>query len=258
MLIDSHAHLNMPQFDRDRSDVINRAREAGVEWVFTVGTDVASSQQAVELSREHSSVYAIVGIHPHNARDVNAESLRQMGRIARDSRVKAYGEIGLDFYRNLSPPDIQVEGFRRQIRLASDLDLPVVIHDRDAHSETLRILQEEGDGQLRVVMHCFSGDLAMAIRCLDMGFYLSLPGTITFPKADALQEVVREIPLERLMVETDCPFLTPEPFRGKRNEPAYVRYTVERIAQIKGASNEDVALATSRTALEFFGSETAP
>ena len=216
MLIDSHAHLNMPQFDRDRSDVINRAKEAGVEWVFTVGTDVASSQHAVELSREHSSVYAIVGIHPHNAKDVNGESLRQMARVARDSRVRAYGEIGLDFYRNLSPADIQADGFRRQIRLARDLELPVVIHDRDAHNETLRILQEEGDRQLRVVMHCFSGDLTMATRCLEMGFYLSLPGTITFSKADALRQVVREIPLERLMVETDCPFLTPEPFRGNR------------------------------------------
>ncbi|NIQ38316.1 MAG: YchF/TatD family DNA exonuclease [Proteobacteria bacterium] len=259
MLIDSHAHLGMSQFDKDRREVVGRALEGGIQFIFTVGTDVASSRQAVALSHDHPSVHAVVGIHPHNTKDIDRESLRQMRQIARDSNVRAYGEIGLDFFRNLSPPEIQITMFRKQIRLAKDLGLPVVIHDREADREMLNILQEEGGGEdsLQAVIHCFSGDLIMAEQCLEKGFYLSVPGTVTFPKAQLLKEVVRQIPLERFMIETDCPFLAPEPFRGRRNEPAYVRYTAEAIAHIKGLSLKEVAEATSRTALKFFRMEDA-
>jgi len=252
MLIDSHAHLDMPQFDRDRNEVIRRARDARIHCIFTVGTDVSSSRQAIRIAHENPAVYAIVGIHPHDVKDMDRNSLKEIREIAQDPRVKAYGEIGLDFFRSLSPRLVQIERFRQQIRLARDLDLPVVIHDRDAHSETMRVLAEEGDGDLRVVMHCFSGDLAMARRCLDKGFYLSIPGTVTFPKADRLREVVQHIPLDRMLVETDCPYLAPEPFRGKRNEPSYVRHTAEKIAAIKGVSLDLVARKTSDSALGFF------
>lgn len=252
MLIDSHAHLGMPQFDRDRREVVGRALEAGVQFIFTVGTDVASGRQAVIIAHEYPSIYAIVGVHPHNVKNMDGESLRQMREIAQDSRVRAYGEIGLDFFRNLSPPQVQMERFRQQIRLARDLNLPVVIHDREAHCETIRILQEEGGEELDVVIHCFSGDFNMARNCLDMGFYLSVPGTITFPKAHQIREVIGQTPLERILIETDCPFLSPEPYRGKRNEPSYVRYVTERIAEIKKVPFETVASITSTNAAKFF------
>ncbi len=252
MLIDSHAHLSMPQFDRDREEVVHRASNAGVRFIMTVGIDTASSQHAVAISHEYSSVYAVVGIHPHNAKIADKRVLHQMREIAKDSRVKAYGEIGLDFFRNLSPPSAQVRVFKDQMRLARDLEMPIVIHDREAHEEVLEILREEGGESLNAVFHCFSGDLAMAKEVVEMGFYLSVPGTITFPRAYQIREVIRDIPLERILIETDCPFLSPEPYRGKRNEPSYVQYIAEKIADIKGVPVETVGTVTSRNAAEFF------
>ncbi len=252
MLIDSHAHLGMPQFDRDRSEVIHRAAEEGVQFIFTLGTNVDSSEEAVHLAHENPALFAIVGIHPHEAKTLNENCLRRMREVAKDRKVKAYGEIGLDFFRNLSPPDIQITAFRRQIRLAGELDLPVVIHDREAHDETLQILQAEGGKGLSVVFHCFSGDLRMAEKVIDMGFYLSIPGTVTFPKANRIREVIRNIPLERILIETDCPFLSPEPHRGRRNEPSYVRFVAQKIAEIKGIPFETVGTVTSTNAIRFF------
>jgi TatD DNase family protein len=175
-----------------------------------------------------------------------------MREIAKDSRVKAYGEIGLDFFRNLAPPEIQISAFRQQLRLARDIGLPVVIHDRDAHTETLKILQEEGGGKLKGLIHCFSGDIVFADHCLEMGFYVSFPGTITFPKAREIRDVIRHVPLDRVLIETDCPFLAPEPFRGRRNEPSYVRYVAEKIAEIRGISFESVGRITSKNATDLF------
>jgi TatD DNase family protein len=242
----------MPQFDRDRNEVLNRASEAGVHVIFTVGTDVTSSQQVLALSHQNPSIYAVVGIHPHNAKNLDQASLDQMREIAQDSRVRAYGEIGLDFFRNLSPPETQIEAFQEQIRLARELELPIVIHDRQAHEDVVRILREEGGENLQAVFHCFSGDLTMAEEVINMGFYLSVPGTITFPKARQIREVIRKIPLDRILIETDCPYLSPEPYRGMRNEPSYVRCIAEKIAEIKTVPFETVGAVTSKNAALFF------
>jgi TatD DNase family protein len=248
MLIDTHAHLDMPEFDRDRNEVVKRAQEGGVEYIVTVGIDEASCRSAITLAEEFAFVYAIVGIHPHNAKDVDAASYDLLRSYARHAKVRALGEMGLDFFRNHSPREVQLSRFREQVALAREVHLPVVIHDRDAHRETLEILQEEKAAEVGGVIHCFSGDYAMASKCMDMGFYISIPGTVTFPKAQTLQEVVRCIPLERVLIETDCPFLAPVPFRGKRNEPAYVQYVARAIADIKKLSFEKVAEVTSQNA----------
>ncbi len=198
-------------------------------------------------------VYAIVGMHPHNAKDVDDKSYDILREYARHEKVRALGEMGLDFFRNHSPREVQLRRFREQVALAREVKLPVVIHDRDAHRETLAILKEEKASDVGGVIHCFSGDYAMASACMDMGFYISIPGTVTFNKAQTMQEVVRRIPLERVLIETDCPFLAPVPFRGKRNEPAYVQYVARAIAEIKKVGFETVAAVTSENARLLFG-----
>ncbi|KPJ60066.1 MAG: hydrolase TatD [Deltaproteobacteria bacterium DG_8] len=248
MLIDSHVHLDMPEFNKDRNEVIQRAHDRGIDYIVTVGIDVESCRHTLRLSEEFESVYAIVGIHPHNAKDIDETSYDFLRTFTRHNKVCALGEIGLDFFRNLSPRDIQVIRFREQIALAKELELPMVIHDRNAHRETLSILREEKAYEVGGVIHCFSGNQAMASQCLDMGFYISIPGTITFNNASLLQEVVRHIPLERIFLETDAPFLAPVPFRGKRNEPSYVRYVADKIAKIKRLDFEEVANVTSHNA----------
>jgi TatD DNase family protein len=253
MLIDTHAHLDMPEFDRDRNEVVKRAQEGGIEYIVTVGIDLDSCRSALKLAEQFDSVYAIVGIHPHNAKDVDAKSYDILREYARHAKVRALGEMGLDFFRNHSPREVQLRRFREQVALAREVKLPVVIHDRDAHRETLDILKEEKAAEVGGVIHCFSGDYAMASACMDMGFYISIPGTVTFNKAQTLQEVVRRIPLERILIETDCPFLAPVPFRGKRNEPAYVQYVARAIADIKKLSFETVAEVTSENTRLLFG-----
>lgn len=252
MLIDSHAHLDMPEFDKDRNEVIQRAHDCGIEYIITVGIDVESCRQAIALAEEFESVYAIVGIHPHNAKEIDETTYPLLRNFARHKKVRALGEIGLDFFRNLSPQDTQIKRFRELIALARELKLPIVVHDRDAHQETLSILREEKAFEVGGVIHCFSGDYEMAVKCLDMGFYISIPGTVTFRKATSLQELVKRIPLERILVETDAPFLAPMPFRGKRNEPSYVKYIAETIAQIKHLDFEKVATVTSQNAKVMF------
>ncbi len=253
MLIDTHAHLDMPEFDSDRNEVIKGARQDGIDYIITVGIDLESCRSAVQLAEEIDFVYAIVGIHPHNAKDVDDKSYDILREYARHEKVRALGEMGLDFFRNHSPREVQLRRFREQVALAREVKLPVVIHDRDAHRETMDILKEEKALEVGGVIHCFSGDYAMASACMDMGFYISVPGTVTFTKAQTLQEVVRRIPLERVLIETDCPFLAPVPFRGKRNEPAYVQYTARAIADIKKLSFETVAAVTSQNARLLFG-----
>jgi TatD DNase family protein len=253
MLVDSHAHLEMKDFDRDRDRVIARAREAGVAYIITVGTTLPDIEKALQIAEKNSSVYVALGIHPHEVKDIGGGDYDALRRLAREQKVVAFGEIGLDFYRNHSPREVQLGRFRELLRLGKELRLPVVIHDREAHEETLRILEEEKEGPWRGVFHCFSGDTEMARKVIHMGFYLSVPGTVTFKKSTVQQEVVRRIPLEKILLETDCPYLAPEPYRGKRNEPAFVRKTAEKVAELKGLSLEDVGRITSLNAKLLFG-----
>jgi TatD DNase family protein len=252
MLIDSHAHLEMPEFKKDLEGVIRRAMESGVEYIFTVGTEKKDWRRALEIANSHPSIYVILGIHPHNAKEIDDQTYPLLKDLCKNKKVKAYGEIGLDFFRNLSPRDIQLKGFREQIGLAKELGLPIVVHDREAHQETLETLKSEKAEECGGIIHCFSGDYEMAKVCIDMGFYISIPGSITFKNAESFREIVKRIPLESLLVETDAPFLTPEPFRGKRNEPSFVRYTAQKVAEIKKISFDKVAEATTENALRVY------
>jgi len=252
MLIDSHAHLEMQEFKRDLEAVIQRAKESGVEYIFTVGTEKKDWKRALEIALSYPLIYVILGVHPHHAKEIDGETYSTLKALCQNEKVKAYGEIGLDFYRNLSPPDVQLRRFREQIGLAKELKLPIVIHDREAHQETLEILKSEQAEECGGIIHCFSGDYGMAKTCIDMGFYISLPGSLTFKNAEEFQEIVKRLPLESLLVETDAPFLTPVPFRGKRNEPSYVRYTAQKMAEIKKVSFEKVAEVTTKNALRIY------
>jgi TatD DNase family protein len=252
MLIDSHAHLEMPEFRQDLEEVIQRAEESGVEYIFTVGTEGRDWKRALEIARSHPKIFAILGVHPHNAKEIDDRTYPALKELCLNEKVKAYGEIGLDFFRNLSPREIQIKRFREQIALARELRLPIVIHDREAHQETLEILKSEKAETYGGIIHCFSGDYRMAKECLDMGFYISVPGTITFKNAEEFQEIVKKLPLESLLVETDAPFLSPVPFRGKRNEPGFIRYTAQRVADLKKVPFEKVAEVTTANALTVF------
>jgi TatD DNase family protein len=251
-LIDTHAHLDLPEFSSDREQVIDRARAGGVETILTVGIGMRENRAALGLARKHAGVYAALGLHPHNARQLGPAALDWIEHNAADPRVVALGEMGLDFYRNLSPRDDQLRCFRAQLELARSVHLPIIIHDRDAHRETLDILQEERAGDIGGVIHCFSGDAAMACACIDLGFFISIPGTVTFKGAVTLHEVVRQVPLEHMLIETDCPFLAPVPYRGTRNEPAYVKFVAEAIAAIKKIPPEDAAAITLHNAERLF------
>lgn len=252
MLIDSHAHLEMPEFGKDLDEVVQRAKEAGVEYIFTVGTEKKDWNRALEIAHRYPCVYATLGVHPHNAQEIDDRSYPILKKLCQDAKVVAYGEIGLDFYRNLSPREVQLKRFREQIGLARELKLPIIVHDRDAHDETLEILKSERAGEHGGIIHCFSGDSRMAKACIDLGFLISVPGSITFKNAVPVHEIVRKIPLEFLLVETDAPYLTPVPFRGKRNEPSYVRYTAEKLAELKKVPFEKVAEATRANALRVY------
>ena len=219
LLVDSHAHLDGGQYANDRDETIQRAHENGISHILTIGCDLESSAASVALASKHENLYAAVGVHPHDATEINDKSLQQLQQLLARPKVVALGEIGLDFFRDRSPRDIQRNAFRQQIRLAREVGKPIIVHDRDAHDEVLQILEEENAAEIGGVLHCFSGDVSMAKKCLEMGFYLSFPGTITYPKNDAAREVVKAVPIDRMLVETDCPYLSPQKFRGKRNEP---------------------------------------
>lgn len=252
MIIDSHAHLEMREFDRDRDEVVARAGKAGITHIVTVGTTMQECRKAVSLAGQYEGVFAAVGIHPHEVKGINEKTYAAVKELAKSSKVVAYGEIGLDFFRNYSPRELQIRSFGEQLEIAKELDLPVIIHDRDAHEQTVRILAE-WKGRKGGVIHCFSGDTAMANKCLDMGFYISVPGPVTYPNAKKITDVVRHVPLDRLLVETDCPYLTPVPHRGKRNEPAYVVHTVKKVAEIRGIPWEEIGRITSGNAKNVFG-----
>ncbi len=253
MLVDSHAHLEMPQFEEDLPQVLQRARDWGIGAIITCGTHLEDSRRAVEIAAEHPEVFASVGIHPHEANTFSSETFISLSKLASHPKVVAIGEMGLDFYRELSPRKVQIEAFRAQIRLAKEVGKPVIVHDREAHSTVLKILEEEGGGELPGVLHCFSGNTAMATKCLDMGLFISIPGVITFKNSAQLRNVVLHVPLDRLLLETDSPFLAPIPFRGKRNEPAFLRYTAQKVAKVLKLSLEEVAQRTTRNAISLFG-----
>jgi len=251
MLIDSHAHLELDEFDNDHENVINRAHQEGLEAILVVGINYDDSRRAVELAHQYDMLFAAVGVHPHDVKKIQSQTYDGLAELAQEEKVVAYGEIGLDFFRNRSPKDIQIRRFGEQLELAQTLNLPVIIHDREAHRETTAILKN-WKGEKRGVIHCFSGDYAMAKQCLDLGFYISIPGTVTYPKAEELREVVKKIPLNAILVETDCPFLPPQPYRGKRNEPAYVSHVARKIAAIKDVAVADIELQTTDNARYLF------
>lgn len=254
MLIDTHAHLNDRKFEKDFEGVIKRAKASDVNKIINIGYDLPSSLKAVEQAENHEMLFAAVGVHPHDAKDADETVFEELYNLCRNSRkVVAVGEIGLDYYRNLSSKEVQKKVFVYQINLAKQVNLPIVVHDRDAHGDTLKILKDEPAGRIGGVLHCFSGSWEMAKDCIDMGFYISIAGPVTFSNARRLQEVAKNIPLERLLIETDCPYLTPQPHRGKRNEPAYVIHVAEKIAELKGISYETLADATTKNAEELFG-----
>jgi TatD DNase family protein len=258
MFVDSHAHIDGPEFDADRDEVIQRARDAGVSTILNIGTGDSHSgvfERAVELAERYDGIYTAVGIHPHDARlydDAVEEKIRNLA--TNSSRVIAWGEIGLDFHYDNSPRDVQMEVFRRQLRSARDLGLPVIIHTREAELETIKILRAEWrESGLPGIMHCFSGSAELAKDALELGFLISFSGIITFKKADALRDISREVPLDKLLIETDCPYLTPVPFRGKRNEPAYVVEVARCLAEVREVTIEEMEQITERNFSALFG-----
>jgi len=256
MLIDSHAHLEMKEFDSDREEVIQRAGSEGVDFIITVGTNLKLSSKAVALAGRYENIYATVGVHPHDVAKTDKNTFDAIKELVKThKKIVAYGEIGLDFFRNLSPQEKQMEVFGLQLELAKELCLPVVIHDREAHRQALETVR--ASGIRRGVFHCFSGDYEMARKCIDLGFYLSVPGVVTFDKSKTLQDVVERVPLSSLLVETDAPYLAPVPHRGQRNEPSYVVHTAKKVAQIKKISWEEVARVTSVNAMNLFGIKTS-
>ena len=251
MLIDSHAHLEMKEFDADREEVIKRAGNEGVDFIVTVGTNLKLSLKAVNLAGKHENIYATVGIHPHDVAKTDKNTLDALKELVNTrKKIVAYGEIGLDFFRNISPREKQLEVFGMQLELAKELNLPVIIHDREAHQQSLEIVR--ASGVRRGVFHCFSGDYEMAKKCIDLGFYISIPGVVTFDKSKTIQDVAGRVPLSSLLLETDAPYLTPVPHRGKRNEPSFIVHTAKKVAEIKKISWEDVARETSLNTMNLF------
>ena len=252
-LFDTHAHLHFPDLVEDLDGVLERARAAGVTGMVTIGTDRETNPAAVALAERLDAVHATVGIHPHDAAEATLADFEAMERLARGSaKVVALGEMGLDFFRNLSPPDVQAAVFRRQLDMARRLGRPVVIHCRDAHPEALAILAEERVAEVGGVMHCFSADVEVAKRCLDLGLFISLAGPVTYRNARALPEVARFVPADRLVLETDCPFLPPHPHRGQRNEPAWVAITAAHVAVLRGVTLETLGPMVTDNAHRLF------
>ena len=253
MLFDTHAHLNADQYNEDLTEVIERALAEGVSRIVVVGFDRPTIEKAMELAEQYEFIYASVGWHPVDAIDMKDEDLLWIEELASHPKVVALGEMGLDYYWDKSPKDIQQQVFRKQIQLAKKVKLPIIIHNRDATADIVEILKEEGASEVGGIMHCFSGSPETARECIAMNFYISLGGPVTFKNARKPKEVAEAIPLDKLLIETDCPYLAPHPYRGKRNEPSYVKLVAEQIAEIKQISLEDVAKATTENAKKIFG-----
>lgn len=253
MLFDTHAHLNATQYEEDLLEVIQRAQEEKVTNIVVVGFDRETIEKAMELTNKYDFIYAAIGWHPVDAIDLTDEHLHWIEELASHPKVVAIGETGLDYYWDKSPKEVQKEAFRKQIHLAKKLNLPIIIHNRDATADVVEILQQEKAEDVGGIMHCFTGSAEVAQQCMDMNFYISFGGPITFKNAKKPKEVAMEIPLDRILIETDCPYLTPHPFRGKRNEPSYVKYIAEQIAELRGLSYEEVAKITTENAKRLFG-----
>lgn len=252
ILIDSHAHLELEPLVEQTRAVVARAVSAGLIGIITVGIDLEDAQVALAIAQEYDMVFAAVGFHPHNAKDVGDNSLSQMEKLCENPKVVGYGEIGLDFFRNRSPHDRQLEVFEDQIELAKKRNKPIIIHLRDAYGEGLAVLEKHGPYPAGGVIHCFSGDESDARRALDLGFYVSIPGTVTYKKNDKLRAIVATIPDDRVLLETDCPFLSPEPLRGKDNEPAYIVHTARKVAEIRGVDLQSLGLLATQNAIRLF------
>lgn len=261
MLVDSHCHLNDPKLGKDRDEVIQRARDAGVTAMVCVGYDMESSRRAIDIANSHDDVYAAIGVHPHDAKTMTPRDIDELARLADSAKVVAVGEIGLDYYRDLSPRDVQQKAFREQLELARNLSVPVVIHSRDADEESFEIIAEYEQQALPDwpkdrplgIMHCFAGDLPLALRYIELGFIISIPAACTYPGAEKTRAVASGIPLRWMAVETDAPYIPPQSMRGQRNEPAFIRETVQCIADMRGARFEDVADGTAMSAAWLFG-----
>ena len=253
-LIDSHCHLDMDDYSQDLDQVIDRAVRHGVRGIVSIGIDLPSSTTAVMIARRYKSIRATVGFHPHDAEKASPEALAELASLASSNaeEVVGWGEIGLDYVKKYAPPATQREVFRRQLRIAKELKLPVIIHDREAHQDCLRIIGEEGPFEDGGVMHCFSANLDFARRVIDHNFHISIPGIVTYKKAEEMQEVAAQIPIERLLVETDGPFLSPVPYRGKRNEPLYTLYTAAHIAGLRHTDLAEFAGQTSANCRSLF------
>lgn len=250
-LTDTHAHVQMPQFADDREMVIAAAQEAGVARMVAPGVDAPTSGDALALARRYPGlIFAAVGVHPHDAQTLDDATFAEIAVMAGAPEVVAIGEIGLDYYRDLSPRETQREALARQVALARERDLPVILHNRESHADMIAELRQQPGA--RGVFHCFTGNQAMARDALDLGFYISIAGPVTFPKNTELAEVAAWVPLDRLLIETDCPYLTPAPYRGRRNEPGYVAFTAQRIADLRGMALDDLAAATSANAARLF------
>ncbi|MFC5701316.1 TatD family hydrolase [Cohnella faecalis] len=249
MIIDTHAHLDSPKFDNDREEVIARAREAGIDTIVNIGFNRETIPTTMALAEKYPFIYAVVGWHPTDAVDMKLEEdLAWIESLCNHPKVVAIGEIGLDYYWDTSPKELQQTVFREQIRLARKLGKPIVIHNRDAHEDILRLLKEENASEVGGIMHCFSGSWETARKCLDMNFYISFGGPVTFKNARVPKEVLERVPMDRLLLETDAPYLTPHPHRGKRNESAFVRLVAEEAASIKGVTLEEISIITSDNA----------
>ena len=251
MFIDTHAHLQWKTFDKDRELVIKRAIKKQVLSIVNIGFDIENSSKALELADKYNELYATVGIHPHNANQLDQKNLRILENLSRNRNTIAVGEIGLDYYRNLSPQKIQKKAFEIQLMLASKQNLPVIIHNREAESDILTILSKF-KGKIRGIMHCFSGDISFAKKCIQLGFLISFSGNVTYTKAYNLHKTAKLISLENIVIETDCPWLAPQSVRGKRNEPSYIPLIAQKIAEIKQVTVEEIAIETTKNAKKIF------
>ncbi|MGB8316552.1 MAG: TatD family hydrolase, partial [Ignavibacteriaceae bacterium] len=258
MLIDTHAHLFLPNFENDADEVIERARNDGIDYIIVPATDIKTSNQVLDLCDKYDFIYGAVGVHPHDTKDWNTSLLNEIKELAKHSKIVAIGEIGLDYYYDFSPKEKQIEAFKSQIDLAIELNLPVIIHNRESNKDMLKIIKEYCGSGLKAQFHCFSSPIEYANEYIRMGHFVSFTGNITFKKADKLRDTLSKISLEHVMIETDSPFMTPVPHRGKRNEPAYIKLVAEKIAEVHNLSMEDISRFTSYNVFRMFGIGSKP
>ena len=252
MLFDTHAHYDDERFNEDRYDVINKAHESGILYILNASSNIATAVESIALTQAFSFVYAAVGIHPHNVQQIKSDTIATLADFASDNKVVAIGEIGLDYYYDSSPREIQRHWFAMQISLARNLKLPIIVHNRDAHEDIMKVIKNENARDVGGVFHCYTGSIEMARELLNNNFLISIGGAVTFKNAKKLIEVVKYVPLDRLLIETDCPYLTPEPHRGKRNDSSYIRLVAEKIAEIRAIEFDEVAKVTTESAKKLF------